>query len=93
MPTCPPHSDPSNTNRVFVAAMGTQFSTGPDRGLYRSQDGGHTWNALPHISGNLAVLAVDPINASSVYLSLSYPTELYRLSQDSKGWTSLTPQA
>jgi photosystem II stability/assembly factor-like uncharacterized protein len=61
--------------------------------VYRSQDGGHTWIALPHISGNLAVLAVDPINATNVYLSLSYPTELYRLSQGSKGWTSLTPQA
>jgi hypothetical protein len=61
--------------------------------VYRSNDGGHTWNALPHISGNLAVLAADPTNTSGVYLSLSYPTELYRLSQDSKGWLSLTPQA
>lgn len=61
--------------------------------VYRSSDGGHTWSALPHISGNLAVLAADPRNASGVFLSLSYPTELYRLSQDSKGWLSLTPQA
>jgi photosystem II stability/assembly factor-like uncharacterized protein len=61
--------------------------------VYRSNDGGHTWNALPHISGNLAVLAADPTDTSGVYLSLSYPTELYRLSQDSKGWLSLTPQA
>jgi len=61
--------------------------------VYRSDDGGHSWNALPHINGNLAVLATDPTNASSVYLSLSYPTELYRLSQHSKGWLSLTPQA
>ncbi len=61
--------------------------------VYRSEDGGHTWNALPHVSGNLAVLAVDPTNTSSVYLSLSYPTELYRLSQNSREWMSLTPQA
>lgn len=60
---------------------------------YRSNNGGHSWNALPHISGNLAVLAVDPTNASDVFLSLSYPTELYRLNQDSSGWLSLTPQA
>ncbi len=58
---------------------------------YRSNDGGHTWQALPHINGNLAVLAVDPFNASEVYLSLSYPTELYRLDQSGKGWLSLTP--
>lgn len=62
-------------------------------GVYRSEDGGHSWNVLPHISGNLAVLSADPTNASGVYLSLSYPTELYRLSQDSKGWMPLTPQA
>jgi photosystem II stability/assembly factor-like uncharacterized protein len=62
-------------------------------GVYRSENGGHSWNALPHISGNLAYLAADPTNISSVYLSLSYPTELYRLSQDSNGWLSLTPQA
>jgi photosystem II stability/assembly factor-like uncharacterized protein len=60
--------------------------------VYRSDDGGHSWNTLPHISGNLAVLTADPMNALSVYLSLSYPTELYHLSQDSKDWSSLTPQ-
>jgi photosystem II stability/assembly factor-like uncharacterized protein len=60
--------------------------------VYRSDDGGHSWNTLPHISGNLAVLSADPMNASSVYLSLSYPTALYRFSQDSNNWLSLTPQ-
>src|SRR6266566_1257447 len=60
--------------------------------VYRSDDGGHSWNTLPHISGNLAVLSADPMNALSVYLSLSYPTALYRFSQDNKDWLSLTPQ-
>jgi photosystem II stability/assembly factor-like uncharacterized protein len=61
--------------------------------IYRSEDGGRTWNPLPHISGNLAVLAADPTDASEVYLSLSYPTALYRLNQDGKEWASLTPPA
>jgi photosystem II stability/assembly factor-like uncharacterized protein len=60
---------------------------------YRSSDGGRTWKPLPHISGNLAVLAVDPGNASQVYLSLSYPTAVYQLKSNSTGWQSLTPQA
>jgi photosystem II stability/assembly factor-like uncharacterized protein len=60
--------------------------------VYRSDDGCHIWNTLPHIIGNLAVLSADPMNALSVYLSLSYPTALYRFSQDSKDWLSLTPQ-
>jgi len=61
--------------------------------VYRSDDGGHSWTSLPHIDGNLAVLTADPMNALNVYLSLSYPTELYHFSQDSKDWLSLTPQA
>ena len=59
---------------------------------YRSVDGGHTWQTLPHISGNLAVLAVNPSNASQVYLSLSYPTAVYQLTQSATAWQSLTPQ-
>lgn len=60
---------------------------------YRSSDGGRTWIALPHISGNLAVLAVVPDHPSEVYLSLSYPTEMYQLNASGTGWTSLTPPA
>ena len=60
---------------------------------YRSSNGGHTWSALPPISGNLAVLAVDPGDASQVYLSLSYPTAIYQLGQNGTRWQSLTPQS
>ncbi len=61
--------------------------------VYRSVDGGRTWQALPHISGNLTSVAIDPLNASQVYLSLSYPTEVYRFNQSSEMWSSLTPKA
>lgn len=59
---------------------------------YRSTNGGQTWQALPHINGNLAVLAINPSNASQVYLSLSYPTAVYQLAQSDTAWHSLTPQ-
>ncbi len=61
--------------------------------VFRSIDGGHTWNPLPHIAGNLGNLAVDPTNASVLYLSLSYPTAVYRFSQASAIWSSLTPKS
>jgi photosystem II stability/assembly factor-like uncharacterized protein len=61
--------------------------------VYRSTDSGHTWSPLPHIAGNLGNLAVDPTNAAILYLSLSYPTEVYRFSQTSAIWSSLTPKA
>ncbi len=59
--------------------------------VFRSSDGGHTWNPLPHIAGNLGNLAVDPANAEVLYLSLSYPTAVYRFSQTGATWSSLTP--
>jgi len=61
--------------------------------VYRSTDGGKTWKVLPHISGNLAYLAVVPGNPSEVYLSLSYPTAMYQLNASGTAWTSLTPGA
>ena len=59
---------------------------------YRSTNGGQTWQPLPHINGNLAVFAINPGNASQVYLSLSYPSAVYQLAQNDTTWHSLTPQ-
>ncbi len=61
--------------------------------IYRSSDGGHTWKMLPRIQGNIFSLAADPNNESQVYLSLSYPVEVYRFNQMRGAWSSLTPQA
>jgi len=38
--------DPSNSNRIFVAAMGSLFSTNPERGVYRTTDAGQTWEQV-----------------------------------------------
>jgi hypothetical protein len=35
--------DPSNSNRVFVAAVGSYFKPNPQRGVYLSEDGGNNW--------------------------------------------------
>ncbi len=35
--------DPLRPDTVYVAVMGSLFGTNPDRGLYRSEDGGDTW--------------------------------------------------
>ncbi len=67
--------------------------------IFRSTDGGHSWNALPPPTGShgsLYALAADPTNSALLYLGLSYPTEVYRYNQDSENsgqWTSLTPKA
>jgi photosystem II stability/assembly factor-like uncharacterized protein len=63
------------------------------RMIYKSVDGGHTWNALPQIKGNLEDLALDPDNTSRLFLSLSYPMEVYELDPQNSVWISLTPKA
>jgi len=37
---------PTDPNTVFVAAMGDMFGPNPDRGIYRSQNGGETWEQV-----------------------------------------------
>ncbi len=61
--------------------------------IYRSTDGGHSWATLPPIKGNLQDLAPDKQNSAMLYLSLSYPMQIYSFNQDSGQWTSLTPKA
>lgn len=88
---------------VYTQASYSSLAVSPDQPqtlygktsttIYRSTDGGKSWIALPHISGNLAVLAVVPGHPLEVYLSLSYPTEMYRLDSSGTAWTSLTPPA
>ena len=78
---------------LTVSAEQTEVLYGETgRAIYRSTDGGRTWKALPHISGNLGKLAVAPSNASLVYLSLSYPTAVYDFKVSDPAWQSLTPQ-
>ena len=65
--------DPANPQRLFVAAQGRLFDTSGDRGLYRSLDGGDTWQlVLP--GGNSTTGAIDvvinPGNPDIVYAAL-----------------------
>ncbi len=61
--------DPSNPQRLFVAAMGSQFSTDPNRGLYRSLDGGTTWSKVLFVS--------DSTGCCDVALNPSQPDTMY----------------
>ncbi len=38
--------DPENSNHIYVAALGKLYTKGGDRGLYRSKDGGQSWETL-----------------------------------------------
>lgn len=61
--------DPVNPQKLFVAAMGTQFSTGPDRGLYRSLDGGTNWSKVLFVSDSTGCcdVVINPAHPETVY--------------------------
>lgn len=61
--------DPRNSNTVFVAAEGPLWSSGGDRGLYRTTDGGKTWKTVLSIDENTGVTDVefDPSNPDILY--------------------------
>jgi photosystem II stability/assembly factor-like uncharacterized protein len=66
--------------------------------VYQSDDGGKVWQALPKLpeaqsatNGRLEYFTPDPLNASVLYLMLSYPCGVVRYDQRSGQWTSLTP--
>src|SRR5689334_4108933 len=42
--------DPRNSNVVYVTAIGPLWSSGGDRGLYKTTDGGATWKAVLSVS-------------------------------------------
>jgi photosystem II stability/assembly factor-like uncharacterized protein len=65
--------DPRDTDVVYVAAQGPLWSSGGDRGLYKTVDGGANWTKVLEISENTGVSEVhlDPRDPDVVY-AVSY---------------------
>src|SRR3954454_12965598 len=63
--------DPRNPNVVYVAAQGPLWSTGGERGLYKTTGGGATWTAVLTISADTGVSDVvfHPKNPDVLYAS------------------------
>lgn len=64
--------DPRNSDVVYVAAYGPLWSAGGDRGVYKTVDGGETWEQIHFISENTgtADLVMDPSNPDVLYESV-----------------------
>jgi photosystem II stability/assembly factor-like uncharacterized protein len=68
---------PKNPDMVWVAALGNPYTPNPERGIFRSKDGGKTWDRTlfrDEKSGGVD-LALDPGNPDVLYASL---WEVYR---------------
>jgi photosystem II stability/assembly factor-like uncharacterized protein len=60
---------PKNPDIAYVAAIGQPFGWGPDRGVYRTKDGGKTWQKVLFINDQTGVV--------SVAINWQNPNELY----------------
>ncbi|BFP41977.1 hypothetical protein FGF1_28220 [Flavobacteriaceae bacterium GF1] len=62
---------PDDSNVVYVAAIGPLWSSGGDRGLYKTEDGGVTWNAVLTVDEHTGVndVVMDPRNPDVLYAS------------------------
>ncbi|HEV8358680.1 MAG TPA: hypothetical protein VGQ17_18145, partial [Gemmatimonadales bacterium] len=61
--------DPRNPDVVYVAAPGHLFGPNPDRGLYKTTDGGKTWNKIKYVDEytGFTDIALDPSNSNVLY--------------------------
>lgn len=63
---------PRDPERVLVAALGPLWSPGADRGVYRTLDGGKSWEKVLFVDENTGAvtMAMDPVNPDVLYAAL-----------------------
>jgi photosystem II stability/assembly factor-like uncharacterized protein len=61
--------NPKNSNIVYVAATGHEWTPNPDRGLFKTDDGGKTWTKALYVNENTGVydVVLDPKDPDIVY--------------------------
>jgi len=97
--------NPLNPEVIYVAAMGKLFSTNPERGLYRSTDGGETWEKVLYVNDTTGCIdvAINPIHPETVYAAMwqrirgpdyrisgGEGSGLWRSTDGGETWTELT---
>jgi photosystem II stability/assembly factor-like uncharacterized protein len=98
--------DPRDPNRVFVAVLGHPYGANSERGVFRSENGGETWEKVLYKNENTGAIALafDPSNPQIIYADLwaarQGPWEngqwqgsgsgLYQSMDDGASWRQLT---
>ena len=64
--------NPENSNEIYVAAMGALWGDNEERGVFKSIDGGNTWEKVLYVNPRTgcADLLMDPRNPSVLYASM-----------------------
>jgi photosystem II stability/assembly factor-like uncharacterized protein len=98
--------DPRDANTVLVAAVGHAYGPNPERGVFKSIDGGKSWKKALFIDDSTGAidLAADPDNPQTVYAAMwrvqrppwsQYPPDngggaIYRSIDEGDTWTKLS---
>jgi len=63
---------PEDGNTVYVGVLGALWSDSEDRGVYKTTDGGATWNKILYVNNTTGVadLIMDPKNPNILYASM-----------------------
>ncbi|MCU1311333.1 MAG: BNR/Asp-box repeat protein [Candidatus Angelobacter sp.] len=64
--------DPTNSNTVFVGAIGHAWGPNPERGVFRTTDGGKNWEKVLYVNDKTGVssLVMDPTNPMVLYAGM-----------------------
>src|SRR5262249_19257069 len=65
---------PTNPDVVYVAAVGHLFSKNPERGVFRTNDGGRTWKKVLYVN--------DGVGAIDLVVNRQHPATLYAAMYD-----------
>jgi len=96
---------PKDKNTVYAASMGHLYSSNEERGVFKTTDGGKTWNKILYINEKTGVIDIimNPKNPdmifASAYEKYRYPwhfeaggtsSGVYKTSDGGKNWTKLS---
>ena len=64
--------DPANPNTVYAAAIGNPYAEHPERGVFKTTDGGETWSKILYVNDTTgcADLVMDPSNPNKLIASM-----------------------
>ena len=64
--------DPKDENRVFAAVLGHPYGPNTERGVYRTTDGGKTWEQVLYKDENTGAIqvSIDPNNSNIIYADM-----------------------